>query len=176
MELFNIDGVFVWLLYIVCIVIGFVCIIMIVENNRKKTTTKLLIIFTVLWCTFVVYCLICLRNVNHYASSKTTLDVTDIEHIVALQDSSDINGKFYFRYGYVETSIYLNYIVDIGDNKYVPNKIPLDKTTIRYTKDDPRVEWYKERYHNFLFYRDVNRYYVYVPEGTVIDDFSIDLK
>lgn len=176
--MFNIDGKPIAILGSIAFIVT-VFLFMIFSDDIESIKTKKnypRIIFSIIWFIFMIYCAVCATIAGKNKGSKSIISPYATEYIIALQDSNNTNGKFYFRYGYIETSLYLNYIVDIGDNKYVPNSIPFDQVTIRYTKDKPKIEWYKERSTSSIFYKDTTKYYLYIPEGTVMNDIIIDLK
>ncbi len=98
------------------------------------------------------------------------------EQIVSLNDNNLTSGRFYMRRGYIEESLYYQYMVKISDSGMVPNKIPAQKSTIYYDNENPRVEWYKAEKH-WLYFRNTEvRFNVYVPNGSVTESYNVDLK
>lgn len=58
----------------------------------------------------------------------------------------------------------------------VTNKIPAKDTTFYETDSQPRVEWYKG-YQRFAgMQNEYTKFKLYVPYGTVTDEFLIDLE
>lgn len=98
------------------------------------------------------------------------------EHIVALQDNNQMNGRFYSRRGYIGEHLYYQYMVDIGNGGYKANKVKADTTTLYYDDYNCRVEWCKKERH-WLYFSETEKYNkIYVPEGSITDDYMIDLQ
>lgn len=98
------------------------------------------------------------------------------EHIIALQDNNQMNGRFYSRRGYIGEHLYYQYMVDIGNGGYKANKVKADTTTLYYDDNNCRVEWCKKERH-WLYFSETEKYQkIYVPEGSITDDYVIDLQ
>lgn len=84
----------------------------------------------------------------------------------------------YYRRGYIDQRQYYQYMVDLSNGEYIQNQIPANETYVSYiSKDDkPRVEWLKKRKEFFIFYDESTYWKLYVPEGTISEEFNIDLK
>lgn len=102
-------------------------------------------------------------------------DPNAVEHIIALSDNNILNGKLYYRSGYINEKQYYQYIVDLGNGEYIQNQIPSDKTRISYS-DDPRVEWMVRKKSWNIFYSSEQCWKLYVPEGSINEEFNIDLN
>lgn len=98
-----------------------------------------------------------------------------IERIVALQDNNLSKYKFYGRRTYVNEQLYYQYMVDIG-NAYKANQIPANDTTLYYDSDYPRVEWHKRKKSIWIFKHEESYWKMYVPEGTITEDYLVDLQ
>ena len=99
-----------------------------------------------------------------------------VEKIVSLNDNNSINGNFYMRRGYVEEKLYYQYIVELDNGGFVTNKVDSANTTLFYSENNYRVEWYKKK-QKWLYWESEEIYNkIYIPEGSIADDYSIDLN
>lgn len=97
------------------------------------------------------------------------------EKIVSLSDSNQLNGSFHVRRGYIGEKLYYQYMVDLGQG-YKANKVCADNTTLYYDNKNCRVEWYEKERH-WLYFSKTEKYHkIYIPEGSITDDYMIDLK
>lgn len=99
-----------------------------------------------------------------------------IEHIVCLNDNNMVSGRMYVKRGYFNEDLYYQYMVKLSSGGMVANKVRSTNTTIYYDSEDPRVEWYTKRKQWLWMYEEKTYHKLYVPEGTISDDFSIDLQ
>lgn len=102
--------------------------------------------------------------------------ITSTEHIVALQDNNMVNGRrVYARRGYIESDLYYQYMLKYGVG-YKANKIKAKNTIVYIAEDNFRVEWHtKEK--NWLFFTMWEKYKkLYIPEGSIVEDYTIDLQ
>lgn len=98
-----------------------------------------------------------------------------IEKIVCLNDSNQINGKFYMRRGYIGEKLYYQYMVKLGEG-YKANKVGANNTTLYYDDNNFRVQWHEKERH-WLYFSETEKYQkIYIPEGSITDDYSIDLQ
>ena len=86
------------------------------------------------------------------------------------------NGKFYVRRGYINEDLWYQYMVDVGGGGYVANKVPSNGTTVYFDNENPRCEWYEVSQEWWIFKQWGTRWKLYVPEGTIGSDYSIDLQ
>lgn len=112
---------------------------------------------------------------------------TDIEYnnmvsdkkIIALKDNQGINGSFYIMGGYVDEDLYYYYAVET-ELGYKTEKIKADNVYIKYTDSEAHIEEYTGDFANknlYLWGVPIydNRYIVYCPEGTITNEFDVDL-
>lgn len=102
--------------------------------------------------------------------------ITSTEYIVALQDNNMTNGRHvYARRGYIESDLYYQYMLKFGAG-YKANKIKAKNTIVYIAEDNFRVEWHtKEK--NWLFFTMWEEYKkIYIPEGSIVEDYTIDLE
>ena len=117
--------------------------------------------------------------VGNYKLSKQKWNYSDpysTEYIVALNDSNLINGNAYMRRGYIEEKLYYQYMVKRTDGGFVANKVNADHTTLYYSIDNYRVEWLKKERHWLWFEEEEDYNKIYIPEGSITDEYSVDLK
>ena len=107
-------------------------------------------------------------------------EIIATEHIKALRDGSDINGKFhgsaFGMSGYINEKLYFTYLIDLGAYDKI-GKIEADRTRIYEIEDgDYRVEWCKEvaKYKMWSTESEYN-WRLYIPPNSIVNDFEIDL-
>lgn len=106
---------------------------------------------------------------------------TDTTEIVALSDSTGVNGRVGFLgSGYISEDLYYYYMKNTSKG-YRTSKIRADATYVRYS-EDPHIETYSVTgFKNKLYYLIgvpfANHYYIaYIPEGSIMEIYNIDLK
>lgn len=98
------------------------------------------------------------------------------ERIVSLNDNNMMNGRIYLRSGYIEEDLYYQYIVRLNNGGFVSNKVKSSNATLFYDTDNYRVEWYKKT-RGWLYFKDEVTYVeIYIPEGSITIDYSVDLN
>lgn len=102
-------------------------------------------------------------------------DPFSTEYIVAMNDSNQTNGRFYARRGYIEENLYYQYMTKVGSG-YKAGKVKADSTILYYTDDDFRVERYKKTRNWLWFEQEAYYYKIYIPEGSITDEYSVDLQ
>lgn len=115
------------------------------------------------------------------AHEDKVFEMAEANTIVALSDSAGANGSFGFLgAGYVKDDLYYHYMIknDVG---YKAEKILASDTIIRYTSEDFKVEKYEatgfKRKSDHIFAVPTGKYYVvYIPEGSIIEGFRVDLE
>lgn len=100
-----------------------------------------------------------------------------IEQIVAIKDNSQIEGKIYLRRGYISETMYYNYLAETSDGGYVSERVATSNAILYIDNDNPRVEWYSNTQTWWVFYRESKpTCKIYVPDGTIANDYSINLE
>ena len=101
------------------------------------------------------------------------------EKIVTLNDNNLINKRGasrYSRLSYINEELYYQYMEELKNGGYQVDKVEASITTVYYDNDNPRVDWYKRR-KKWLFFENSEPFYkMYVPEGSIIEEFNIDLQ
>lgn len=128
--------------------------------------------------TFVTSCFIPEKYVAY--------EKTNEWNIIALQDNLTSHSRMYIRSAYVDTD--LSYFYAYQSSKGIGNGyIPANRSYINYTNGTPHIEkysgkWSKETISWFTFPLDMfsgvnaTYYKVFVPEGTIEENFNVDLK
>ena len=137
---------------------------------EKHAFRNTIIIFAV----FVVSGVFYLYGINKLDNIPWKSELTATEKVIALNDGHNVNGR-YMRRSYISEELWYHYYVDIGDG-FVANKVKSDSSTLYYTENNYRVEWYKS-YRNWLWFSEQKTIHkIYIPEGSIIDDFTLDLQ
>lgn len=99
-----------------------------------------------------------------------------IEKIISLNDNNLTNGRFYLRSGYIEEDLYYQYIVQLNNGGFRAKKVKSANATLFYDADNYRVEWHKKT-RGWLYFKEEATYIeIYIPEGSITTDYSIDLN
>ncbi len=102
------------------------------------------------------------------------------EYITALQDNSEVNGVLHgSRYcvcGYFDEQLYYSYMVERSDGGVISNKVPANNTVIYESDDNFRVEWYIRTKSWLGMYSEIKSWKIYLPKGSITNDYSIDLE
>ena len=114
--------------------------------------------------------------------SNYMYELTNHEEIVALQDSTGGTARTgSLGSAYINNSLYYYYMSDT-EYGYNAGKINAENTYVRYCEDEtPSVETYSAvDFKNkwlYLFAFPTDTYYVaYIPEGSIIENYQIDLE
>lgn len=102
----------------------------------------------------------------------------DIE-IYALQDNVTTDGSFFLGSGHIDDELKYFYVekTDLG---YTVKNVDADRAYIQYTSDRYHIEKYSYTFDNW-FVRLIaipvsERYVIYIPEGSIVNNYSVDLK
>ena len=175
-------NIFAWIhLILICIVFVSLLVNLVyapleTEEELKQSHTESIVIILFFLTIFLVgfYCY------GMYKCEKSEWKTSDqpysTENIIAFNDSNLTNGKFYMRSGYIEEDLYYQYMVKLNNGGFIANKVNSSNATLYYTNDNYRVEWYTKT-KKFLYWKTKKTYNkIYIPEGSISDEYSIDLK
>lgn len=134
---------------------------------------------------FLISFIVCVASLIFYFVGMAKCESSDwvvsetpysVEKIMSLNDNNLTNGRFYMRRGYIEENLYYQYIVELNNGGFVENKVNSANATLFYTEDNYRVEWYTKT--KSWLYWEMEKIYnkIYIPEGSITDDYSIDLN
>lgn len=100
--------------------------------------------------------------------------------IINLADNNSIEGtirggRHYVR-GYIGESTTYHYYYQLSDGGMKLQKVSDKNTTIYFTEDEPRVEWYRQT--RTFWWKSETRYFckIYIPEGSMTTEISIDMN
>ena len=100
-----------------------------------------------------------------------------VEHIVALNDTDSIEGKFYMRRGYINENLCYQYMVRLSNGGFKTNRVSSDITTLFYADNNYRVEWYRYTQGILYFKQHGTCVEIYIPRGSISEDvYSVDLN
>lgn len=106
------------------------------------------------------------------------------QKIVSVSLDNDIEGDFCIGTGYIKDTLYYYYAYVTSDGGYKIDKVPVNSTTVYYVEDDFKVVIYDYEYPDNKTTRywgcagdkiDRHSYKMYVPEGTIVEEYSIQL-
>lgn len=109
-------------------------------------------------------------------------EITSVKNIISLKDNIDIEGRGGFLRGTtIENELYYYYMVET-ENGYTFEKIDANNTYIKYSDDNFRIET-----KSYLTFDNPVLYWfalpikdsetiIYIPEGSIIYDYEIDLE
>ena len=145
------------------------------------------------WCDKFFYSFVtlllafCFSLIVLLGASKITTCCAEIDYnvvsdtkIIALKDNQNVNGSFYILGGYVDEDPYYYYATET-EFGYKTEKMKADNAYIKYTDNEPHIERYVGDFANegtyfWGFPMCDDRYIIYVPEGTVTNEFNVDLE
>lgn len=112
------------------------------------------------------------------SSSEIVYEET-VTPIVALEDNVTSRGQFFLGTGTSKSDVYYYYMIDT-ERGYVMQNIKASNAYIKYDAN-PRIViengcGFKHWYNNIWAFPISTRYTIYVPEGTILNNYNIDLK
>ena len=100
--------------------------------------------------------------------------------IINLADNNSIEGtirggRHYVR-GYIGESTTYHYYYQLSDGGMKLQKVSDKNATIYFTEDEPRVEWYRQT--RTFWWKSETCYFckIYIPEGSMTTEISIDMN
>lgn len=174
------------IVFIISIVFAIVFIIM----KACDSSDILKIIIAILSiASIITFFIIASKSVSYTGNIKMSEKIESTQKIVNLKDNRDAKGHFFIGIGYVGTETYYYYYYQTKSGSFKADKIRTDKCEVFYTKDTPHIDTIiqipdEEQTKNWLTLSWLlslqtssnERYKIYVPEGTITDDFSIDME
>lgn len=156
-------------------IIGLISSLFSMLDDRDKTSEKVSIVSGIMFIALFAFLLFGLENCeeSNWIISDTPYAT---EKIVSLNDNNMMNGRVYLRSGYIEEDLYYQYIVQLNNGGFVSNKVKSSNATLFYDTDNYRVEWYKKARQWLYFKNEVTYVEIYIPEGSITMDYSIDLN
>lgn len=161
----------------ICLFSSFLSIFFLVVEEDEKgvdSSFKIFIIsllITIMSMVFLIF--------GGYKCEKSTWNYSDkpysTEYIASLNDSNMVNGRFYLRRGYIEENLYYQYMVKLNGG-FVANKVKSNNATLYYSDDNFRVEWYEKERHWLWFQQKETYNKIYIPNGSISEEYSVDLE
>ncbi|RGI08577.1 hypothetical protein DXD22_04700 [Ruminococcus sp. TF12-19AC] len=178
------------LLSIVFIIIIVFAIVFIIMKACDSSDILKIIIAILSIASVITFFIIASKSVSYTGNIKMSEKIESTQKIVNLKDNRDTKGHFFIGTGYVGTETYYYYYYQTKSGSYKANKIETDKCEIIYTNDTPHIDTIvqvpdEEQTKNWLTLSwmlsirtsfSSDKYKIYVPEGTITDDFSIDME
>lgn len=105
--------------------------------------------------------------------------------IYALDDSIGASGRFFLGSGRIDSDIYYYYVYNTVHGQKI-GKLRASNVYLKYDDDNHYIEKYNRHYNDDLktkllvtqlFTKCEDSYYViYIPEGSITNDFTVDLQ
>ena len=132
------------------------------------------------WFLGTVLLTIIVSGITCMSEVEMTYTKADEQPIYAFKDNTMVEGNHFLFSGYVDEELHYFYVVE-DELGYHTEKVDADDTYIKYSKDQPRIEIYTADFANKWVYLwaipiEDDRYIIYCPEGTVTQEFNIDLE
>lgn len=165
------------MIHVGCGVLGlmtFFIIIFLFIDNRKCTSMEF-IIMSMFAMTTVFLITMYIEVLNMEWKIEDEPYVT--QYIGALNDNNLVKGtSHYARRTYIEEDLYYQYLKCTSDGGYQVTKVRADKATIYEDNGMPRIDWY-HKYKTWLIWEwEDYLVKVYLPKGSIIDTYIIDLQ
>lgn len=169
----------IWLILgaLVCVgVIVYICC-----NSLNDWVEKILLsTLTVLVSFLITFIMLIVSSTIVTGCAEINYNVVSDTKIIALKDNQNISGNFYIMGGYVNENLYYYYATET-EFGYKTEKVRADNTYIKYTDGETHIERYIGEFANdsaniWGFPMCNDRYIIYCPDGTVTNEFIVDLE
>ena len=153
--------------------------------NPNRSFAKLAITLTSL-----ISFLLIILSVKYTNEIKLSDEVKSSQNIVNIKDNRDTEGGFFIGCGEINAKQYYYYYYKTDSDSYKVNKINVDDCEIIYTKGTPHIDTIvktadEKATENLLTLMPNlslristagEKYKIYIPEGSITTDFSIDME
>ena len=181
------------LIGIICFCFGIFFFIVISDHIKGFIACIVFVIGILSWVASVVIS-------STISETKEEYKLVESHNIIALQDSSNTSGTFFLGCGTVGSSMYYCYYIDTDDGyKYQQIKVSSDDVdvSIKYCNENetPHIEKY-DKYTIVTSNKDwgwvfnpaliapranqsvlsAQKIYIYLPEGTIDENYKVDLQ
>lgn len=128
---------------------------------------------------FLLSCVICTAISSAVKDESMNIELVESQNIIALKDSQNVDGQFYLMGGYVKEDLYYYYAKET-EFGYKCDKVKANDSFVIYTDGQPKIETYKatsfKHWWTYIYaIPDHTHYSIYVPAGTVTNEYKIDL-
>lgn len=129
---------------------------------------------------FLLSGIICVAISYAIKDGNMNIELVESQNIVALKDSQNIDGQFYLMGGYVKEDLYYYYAKET-EFGYKCDKVKASDSFVIYTDGQPKIETYEATSfkHWWIYIYAIpehTHYSIYVPAGTVTNEYKIDLE
>lgn len=102
-------------------------------------------------------------------------------NIVTLQDNSHVSGGLFLGTGSINGSMKYVFYYELPNGGFKMNQISYENTTIIYSNDKKVIIYKEEPTNSFLNWFAIDlefntSYEIYVPKGTISNDFKLDAQ
>ena len=169
----------IWLILGTLICVG--VIVCICCDTWNDWVVKILLsILTVLVSFLTTLIMLVVSSVIVTGCAEINYNVVSDTKIIALKDNQNISGNFYIMGGYVNENLYYYYATET-EFGYKTEKARADNAYIKYTDGETHIERYVGEFANnsanlWGFPMCNDRYIIYCPDGTVTNEFIVDLE
>lgn len=168
--------------FIVGFIVAVIIIVNICRDNFYDFSEKLTLSTMTLFLSFLgSICVLGIASVISSSYAEIEYNIASDTKIVALKDNQNANGSFYIGSGYVDEDLYYYYAIET-EFGYKTEKIRADNAYIKYTDGDAHIEKHEGTFANESLNLWVgvcicnDRYIIYCPEGTITNEFDVDLE
>lgn len=178
------------LVIINCILALIFFFIFLIMLHSEPSFIKLAIVLTALLINIV--CVVTIISSFKYTiiDIKLSDEVKSSQNIVNFKDNRDLQGGFFIGCGEVNTEQYYYYYYKTDKGSYKASKIKADDCEIIYTKDTPHIDTIvksadEKATENPLTFEPLlsliisatgEKYKIYIPEGSITIEFSVDME
>lgn len=157
-----------WIIYVFC------------DSWNGWVEKILLSILVILGSFLFTFTVLIVSSVIVTNCAEINYNVVSDTKIIALKDNQNINGNFYIMGGYVNENLYYYYATET-EFGYKTEKVMADNAYIKYTDGETHIEKYvgefaNDRMNLWGFPVCNDRYIIYCPDGTVTNEFIVDLE
>ena len=140
----------------------------------------LLSILTVVVSAVITLMVLSLSSVITSCCAEIDYNMVSDTKIIALKDNQNVSGNFYIMGGYIDEDLYYYYATET-EFGYKTEKVRADNAYIKYTDGETHIERYVGEFANdsanlWGFPMCYDRYIIYCPDGTVTNEFIVDLE
>ena len=169
----------IWLIIgaLVCVgVIVYICC----DDWNGWVEKILLSVLTVIASTAITLVVLLASSCIASCCAEIEYNVVSDTKIIALKDNQNTSGSFYIMGGYIDEDLYYYYATET-EFGYKTEKIKANNVYIKYTDGETHIERYQGEFVNdgaYFWGACIcdDRYIIYCPEGTVTNEFNVDLE
>lgn len=137
-------------------------------------------IFTVVISSVVILLVLLISSAIISCNADMNYNMVSDTKIIALKDNQNVSGSFYIMGGYVDEDLYYYYATET-EFGYKTEKVKVNNAYIKYTDGETHIERYVGEFANeknnlWGFSICDDRYIIYCPDGTVTNEFIVDLE